>query len=331
MDNRTPSISKELGTRWWIAGPGEDESLRSIVERAERFYGGQSEGLRRHLWPRATPLPDLIAGLDALPAGKLFELARLIGVTPRSLYPHRLLDHPMLLLESERRAYCPLCWRDDQRAGKPVVFRRAWAGVFTLNCSRHGVPLHWAAPMVTYDALEKVQLRPRSKVSKRILQSIGQLASVMEAALQGEDAWPVHWQGNALAARALLMRAVVNLGCTLEHAPFSNVTAHHDLAAYVGTPRKRIEPLQESPWESVRALGPPAWRRAALWLVARYVMPELEHVYWPLGLPADAFGVFDAQWNNVPSELRSLRRVRRYGAALRRMCNPFLSGQGIAN
>lgn len=321
MNDSTESVTSMAGPiRWWIPGPGRDESLHSIVERAERLYGRQSDQLRQRLRRRPIPLTKTTEGLDALSARDLCLMARLIGVPPRSLFAHRMPDQPWLLCELERRAYCPYCWRDDRRAGRPRTFRRAWAGVFTLSCALHGVPLHWASPTISHDVLERVSKQPRRTTSKHILCLIDQLASVMSATLRGERTWPKSWRGDAWGARALLMRAVVNLGCAVEHPPFVNVKAAPDLAAFINTPQRRIEPLRESPWEAVRALGPPAWRRSALWVVACHVMPEMSLACRQEGWSANTFEVFDAPWMNWPSELRTLRRTRRYGAALRKMC-----------
>jgi len=316
-------------TRWWIPGPGDDESLRSIIERADRLYGGEGEGLRRHLWPRATSLPSAETGLDALNARGLCVLGRTIGVAPRSLYPHRLPDHPLLLIERERRAYCPACWHEDLKAGRPTTFRRAWAGVFTLNCSTHGLPLHWASPLIKFgtESATSVPKEPSSPEGKRILRFIEIFARLLEGALRGSTTWPRLWRGDPFTVRALLMRAVVNLGCMPEHPPFASVAAAPDLAAFVGKPNRRVNPLQESPWEHVRALGPPAWRRAALWMTTRYVLPAPKPGFRPEGLPAEAFAALDAQWNALPEEYRQLRRVQRYRTALRSMCRPFPVGR----
>lgn len=316
-------------TRWWIPGPGDDESLRSIIERADRLYGGDRDGLRRRLWPRATSSLSGEVGLDSLNARDLCVLARTIGVAPRSLYSHRLPDHPMLLLERERRAYCPACWQEDLKADRPTTFRRSWAGVFTLNCSAHGLPLHWASPLTELGtgSVPSVPKEPSSPEGKRILRFIENFARLLDDALGGHTTWPKLWRGDPLTVRALLMRTVVNLGCMLEHPPFASVSTAPDLAPFIGKPNRRVAPLQESPWEHVRALGPPAWRRAALWMTTLYVLPAPKLGYRPEGLPAEAFAALDAQWNGLPNERRQLRRVQRYRTALRGMSRPFPVGR----
>lgn len=311
--------------RWWIPGPGPDESLRSIVERADQQYGGEREGLRQELMPSATPWHVTASGIDALTARELQHLARTIGVAPRTLFAHRLSDHPMLLLATERRAFCPACWHDDRRAGRPTTFRRAWAGVFCVSCPSHELPLQWAQPgqrKVAEQSMFAAHM-PTSRRGRRVLALIEIFARSMEEGLRGRAGWPSGWRGNAVSARALLMRSVVNLGCLLEHPPFVNVAPLPDLAHWIAAPRRRIDPLQSSPWDAVRVLGPPAWRRAAFWMTACYVIPNLPWDERPDGLPSDAFSAFDAQWDSQPATLRELRRTRRYRAALHRMCEAF--------
>lgn len=317
--------SPHYAVRWWIPGPGPDESLRSLVERADQQYGGEREGLRQELVPSATPWHVTASGLDALTARELQRLAHTIGVAPRTLFSHRLSDHPMLLLATERRAFCPACWQSDRRAGRPTAFRRAWANVFCLSCPTHGLPLQWAPPgqrKAAERAIDSSRL-PTSTRGLRVLAMIELFARTMEEGLQGRGKWPCGWRGDVVSARAMLMRSVVNLGCILEHPPFVNVTPLPDLAHWIAAPRRRIDPLQASPWDAVRALGPPAWRRAALWMTTRYVIPNLPWDERPDGLPIDAFGALDAQWISQPATRRELRRTRRYRAALLDMCGVF--------
>lgn len=317
----------DVAIRWWIPGPGNDESLRSIMERADRLYGGQGDVFRLRLWPRATMLPNDVSDLDALSARELCELSRMIGVRPRILFAHRLSDDPLLLKPSERRAYCPACWMDDRSTGRPPAFRRAWAGFFSLRCAVHDAPLHWASSNLSMDAAIGVPACPRTAHSKRILRFIEACADQMERALRSQATWPRDWRGDAYAARALLMRCVVNLGCMLEHPPFASVAAPPDLSAFIKPPARRVEPLREAPWDLVRALGPPAWRRAALWMVSRYVIPAPKPGYRPEGLPAEAFAALDAQWEGLPPSFRGLRRTRRYREALKASCRPYPVGR----
>lgn len=93
--------------RWWLAAPGHDESLRSLVERADRLYGKPPpEG---YAW-QSNPYGEGAQHLDAPTSRDLTRLARMLGTSPRHLYAHCLEDGPHLLEMIERRAYCPLCF-----------------------------------------------------------------------------------------------------------------------------------------------------------------------------------------------------------------------------
>jgi len=313
-----PSIS------WWIPGPGCDESLRSIVERADRFYPGVHEEWCDWLYRHATLLPERQCGLDDLPARAICRLARQIGVEPKSLYSHRLNDSPYLLSESERRAYCPACWLSDDRAGRPRSFRRGRAGVFTLNCPTHGLPVFWGHPLsANFPHMVGSKAEPPSDLlSQRILRLIEKFAHGMEGALVSGQPWPLAWRGSVHSARALLIRCVANLGRVNEHVPIAYISTPPELLSFIASPRRRIEPLQHSPWESVRTMGPPSWRRAAFWMTAWYVIPNLTPDCKPEGLPFLPFAALDQQWSDG-GQPRQLRRVQRYREALLRMCAPF--------
>jgi hypothetical protein len=324
---RARQIPGGADTRWWIAGPGQDESLRSVVERAERLYRGPDDAFRCRLRPRATT-SEHEAELDSLSSLELWVLARTMGVASRDLFAHRMADSPWLLQGLQRRAYCPACWKEDYRAGRPAGFRRTWAGVFVLRCPDHDMSLHWHSPYQGIDLAMKVPLRPRGRRAARLVRLIDDFARGFERALRGFEPWPPRWLGNPSTARALLMRCVANLGRVPELPPFSNVRGPPELAGFVGVPTHRVEPLGESPWECVRALGLPAWRRAALWMVASYIVPTLEHRDRPEGLPADPFAAIDAQWTGMEPHARELRRTQRYRDALQAACRPFNPEKG---
>lgn len=316
------------GERWWIHGPTHDETLHSITERAWRCYGADGHTLRRRVWPRATSLPGEEAGLDGLSAKEVCVLARAVGVAPRELFKHRLIDHPMLLKEDQRRAYCPSCWHEDERAGQPPSFRRAWMGVFTLDCSVHRRPLHWASRLIASGEpqVSRMPIWPSTSEGRALLRTISHFANVLRDSLEGKAAWPRGWRGDAYAARALLMRAVTNLGRIPEHPPFVSIGYPAELAPFVGVPARRVEPIQGAPWEYVRALGPPDWRRAAFWITARYVIPVPRKPPKPDGLPVEPFAALDAQWE-APFLVRELKRVQRYRHALRGMTRIFAVGR----
>lgn len=123
------STQSEFSYRWWLASPGRDESLRSLVERADRLYGVTRE--QTYVWQDQT---STAANLDAPSSLELLRLARMLGVPARELARHRLRDHPSLLNPSQRRAYCPQCIYEDCQEGRPRVFRRA-CSYFNAPCT----------------------------------------------------------------------------------------------------------------------------------------------------------------------------------------------------
>jgi len=315
------------GERWWIQGPTHDETLHSITERAWRCYGAEGHVLRRRVWPRATAIPGDDVGLDGLPARELCILARAVGAAPRELFNHRLPDHPMLLQEDQRRVFCPSCWSNDAKAGQPPSFRRSWMGVFTLNCSVHGRPLHWAPNLI---ASGKIRMSiqpawPRRAEDRDLVQFITRFALILQKGLEGHAPWPNTWHGDACSARALLMRVAVNLGRVREYVPFTSIGHPAELSTFIGVPARPVEPVQTSPWECVRALGPPEWRRAALWMTAFYVISRPQRLRRPPGLPAEPFAALDAQWDDGLF-IREGRRTQRYRKALLGMTRAFPIG-----
>lgn len=129
-------------------------------------------------------------------------------------------------------------------------------------------------------------------------------------------------RGDAYMDRALLMRAVVNRGRPPEHPPFVSIGYPAELMPFLGMPARRVAPVHTSSWEHVRARGPPSRRRAALWIIARYVIPAPQKPRLSEGLPAEAFAALDAQWE-APFLVKELKRVQRYRGALRCMTRAF--------
>lgn len=324
MSREQDGWQPESGTvRWWIPGPGDDESLRSITERAERLYGGHGDKFRSRLIPRTALSANEASCLDLLPSHEIYLMARAIGVKPKALFPHRLLDEPLLLMESERRAYCPECWIEDRSAGRPPAFRRRWAGLFVLRCEIHGGPLHWCSSHLAPDAVARAPVRQPNTEERQALAFIDAFAFRLEQSLRGLSGWPPGWRGNVYNARALLMRCVVNLGCVLEHPPYANFAMPPELDAFARPPLRRVEPLRDAPWDCVRSMGPPAWRRAALWMVSRYVLRSPARGHLRGGRPPDPFTALEMQWERLPANFQGLRRTRRYRDAIRALCEPF--------
>lgn len=319
--HRIERVSQEgvSSDRWWLAAPGDDESLRSLAERADRLYGEPPENV--YAWQDDDGHGQL---LDAPKSRELLRLARMLGIAPRHLLGHRLTDGPPLLEVSERRAYCPACLLQDNRLKRPRIFRRAWARVLALNCTEHDTPLLWAEP----------RLSPRSGVEVtpdvseptpdelELLRFIGAFASTMDDCLWRNLAWPTGWRGTPQAARALLIRCLTNLTWARAAPPAAQIWLSSSLAPFIAFPLRSVPPLHMAPWEAVRRVGRPAWRRAALWLVAWQVIPELPETLRPETIPSAYLYGTDLWWDNYPPSPHT-QRLRNVHASLRRLCAPF--------
>lgn len=317
--------SQAFTDRWWLAAPGHDESLRSLVERADRLYGKPpSEG---YVWQNRTS-GEGAQHLDAPTSLELARLARMLGVNPRYLHAHRLEDGPHLLEMSERRAYCPQCFKEDNAAGRPRIFRRAWARVMAVSCSEHGLPLHWAEPRLAAEVNFGVDPSPfvLAKEDLEVLRLIDRFARTLEACLWGHGIWPGGWRGTAHAARALLIRCLCNLFWQPRSLPIAQLWISSSLQSAISFPLRSMPPLCGVPWESVRRIGRPSWRRAALWLVAAQVVPGLPEQWRPETIPAAYLAAVDQWWDDFPPSPHTQKLWHVYGS-LRRLCVPFLIDQ----
>jgi hypothetical protein len=307
--------------RWWLAAPSEDESLRSLFERADRLYGEPPEG--GYVW-QDDPHGEHVACLDAPNSRELLRLARMLGVPPRLLHAHRLEDGPALLQPSARRAYCPQCLHEDRTAGRPRAFRRSWARIFVLSCPAHGIPLQWAEPrlatIVDSDLVSGFSALTSDAIE--IVQLIDTFASTLEACLWRKQAWPPAWRGTPHAARALLICCLSNVIGQVTTPPASQLWVPPTLTPLITFPTRSLPPLHNGPWESIREVGRPAWRRAALWMTAWEVIRGLPQRLRPETIPAAYLADGDLWWErHTPSP--HTQKLRRVHAALRRLCAPF--------
>jgi hypothetical protein len=122
---------------WFITGPGPDERLGSVVDRAASLYGTTGECLLGELIGEGEVG---IGDVDCGGAAVVASIARAIQIAPRDLWQHRLQDHPSLLAPSARLAFCPACWQEDRAAGREPGLRREWSGVLRTMCARHAEP-----------------------------------------------------------------------------------------------------------------------------------------------------------------------------------------------
>jgi len=313
--------SRAFTDRWWLAAPGHDESLRSLVERADRLYGKPPpEG---YAW-QSRPYGEGAQHLDAPTSRELARLARMLGTSPRHLRTHCLEDGPHLLEVSERRAYCPQCLQEDSAAGRPRTFRRAWARVLIVSCSEHGTPLQWAEPRLAAEV--NFALGPSqpelAEEDWEVLRLIDTFAHTLEACLWGNASWPAEWRGNPHAARALLIRCLSNLSSRRAAPPVAQLWVRSSLIPVISVPLRNVPPLHGVPWKVVQRVGRPAWRRAALWLVAAQVIPELPEWCRPETIPTAYFAETDEWWGNFcPSP--HTQKLRQVYSSLRRLCAPF--------
>jgi len=124
--------------------PEEDESLPSWIERIGREYGMSatalvnsidSPGGIRTRWPAPPTLQRLY---ESRFVDRLVLLSRLSPLASKALWP------PVSgweMREFTFRAYCPLCCREDIRAGRAPYGRRCWLQSWCTVCSIHRYPL----------------------------------------------------------------------------------------------------------------------------------------------------------------------------------------------
>jgi hypothetical protein len=257
--------------RWWVAPPGSDESLGSVVARAAAFFECEPKWLWANLLGGRADID-----MDDPPAGVLVRLAGAIGIAARNLQGHRLADAPWLLARDARTAYCPLCWAEQ--GGEAPAMRRAWHGCLQTICSLHGAPLMaWRTrkrpPEWNPDAL--------NQTDRDILELIDHFSTRLEACLFRGEPWPSDWKGNALAARTMLLRVSFNYEAHPQHPPASDVVATTALRPFIHGPIHALKSKKRLRWEDFREIADPSVRRAALWLVAWRTIPDLDERFRP--------------------------------------------------
>lgn len=308
------------GYRWWIASPGEDETLRSVVERADRVHGSP-------LCDTPYPWQESLSSnaCDAPTSRELLLLARMMNTPARRLLAHRLADGPHLLQIGERRAFCPQCIYEDHCEGRPRAFRRAWARFFLVSCPVHGVPLQWAEPRLSGIAESTLATTtlPESTRHREILQLIDDFAQTVESCLWQGASWPSKWRGTPHSARAYLARHLCNLIAIPTVLPVSHLWRGDVSFPLVAVPKRPTQPLRGSAWDAVRGVGRPAWRRAALWLTAWRIIPNLPFAWKPEVIPEDYLEATDEWWKSAP-DMPHVQKLRRTYLALRRSCLPII-------
>lgn len=314
MNRQLTSHADSFPHRWWIEAPGDDETLSSLVERGERLYAPPNDNF--HVWQEGCEsVPSSMH--DAPNSREMLRLAHLLGVPVRLVQSHRMEDGAGLLAPHERRAYCPQCVHEDYLAGRPRAFRRGWARVLLVSCLEHNVPLQWAEPRLAPVIDTAMPWRPTSPKEADVVLLTDMFARTLEACLWSKVPWPRGWRGSAVAARALLIRCLSNLTAEGAHLPISQLWIPDSLRPFVGFPSRRVPPVRGVPWGAVRRTGRPAWRRAALWLTAWGVIPDLPDHLRPETIPSAYLEDVDVWWDCCP-EFPDIARLRSVHRELRR-------------
>lgn len=271
MDRRNP--------RWWVSPPGPDESLRSLLARVADMY----ESEPGEVWSRLNAGDPQAAGeVDDPSCAALHRMGQALGVPGASLQAHRLHETPGLLAPAARTAMCPCCWVEDDAAGRPRSYRRAWAHVLRTVCPVHRVhlviPRDRRQPDLAAAQAQQAALTPDDL---QILALIDRLGATLESALCEGAPWPCDWQGSAVSARQALVQVSFNPGGVRGPPVIANVCPSPTLASVVHGPLHYRGPGEAADWEAFRRIADPCVRRAALWVVAWQVVPELPDIYSP--------------------------------------------------
>ena len=270
-------------TRWWIQPPGPDESLRSVLGRAAALYECSPDDLWGSLNRDAA---EVCGDVEDPSCAAMCRMARTLGVAPKVLRAHRSPDAPWRLAPDSGAGYCPECWNEDIRSGRPRMLRRSWRHVLRTHCPLHRLPLQlardtWATgsirthyPSCTFTSDER-----------QTLDLIEDFGVTLEKSLYFREPWPSGWGASPAGARSLITSVSFNLGRTRDFAPSHCVYARGNLSDLVHGPRRMLDPLRQPEWEAFRALGNPAVRRAAIWIAAWALIPDLPEKFSPGRFP----------------------------------------------
>ena len=265
------------GPRWWIAPPGPDESLRSVLSRAAALYECNPEDLWEHL-NQNDSRPS--GPVDSPSAAALERIASAIGMPKSDLMGHELYDAPWLLAPTAREVYCPRCWFKAQHEGRPCSILRSWARVLRTMCPAHGYPLRlapfqWAADPRRITA----EFTAFEANDRAILDLIDRFGHALDQSLFFGAPWPPEWHGDPESAQQVLMAVSMNVNDAEGFPLIKYVQPLGDLGRFVRGPRHVERSAEELDWGRFRGISDPAVRRAALWAAAwtltRDPRPEL--------------------------------------------------------
>lgn len=253
--------------------------MRSLLARVADLY----ESEPGEVWSRLNAGDPQAAGeVDDPSCAALHRMAQALGVPGASLQAHRLHETPGLLAPAARAAMCPCCWAEDDAAGRPRSYRRAWAHVLRTVCPVHRVhlviPRDRRQPDLAAAQAQQAALTPDDG---QILALIDRFGGTLEAALCDGAAWPADWQGSAISARQALVQVSLNPGGVRGPPVIANVCPSPTLASVVHGPLHYRGPGEAADWEAFRRIADPCVRRAALWVVAWQVVPDLPELCSP--------------------------------------------------
>ncbi|WP_084621510.1 TniQ family protein [Luteibacter yeojuensis] len=305
--------------RWTIPGPGPDESLESVIERADRYYQGWLTGLGRRLDVRPAT-SGAGEGSAAAPASTadIRALASRLDVPAVKLLGHRLSGGPEHLEPHQRRAFCACCWAADDRLGRPRAFRRAWANIWCLTCPVHGMPLSWCHAAPGLESPEEIIARwgidrddPAVTAQLSAVQCLLDLCATRPR----------------FRREVQLMAAVVSDNWAPIASPslMEGFQRPGALARWL-VPVRRRGPALRSPLDALKRLGHPGARRAAMAAVATSLTPSTGPSL-PHGLPYRPFEVWDMQWQQASPHYA--RRQRRFYAYLRTLASAWWGPQHV--
>lgn len=265
--------------RWFIPGPGEDETIRSIVGRAKARY--------RHLGTyddRLVAYPGAMPSLDSCSANDILDLAHRLDTCPRALFALRQPFEEDLVFHPRSGVSCPQCWIEADHAGAPRTFRRGCQSVFQLSCPVHpDVPLRAAWMTTTGRSYKITELAPPTPSARRLLTWVDRFAHALGACFFKRAPWPAHWSGGPTAAKLLLSACATNLGRARGYMPIHSVMIPLHLLPWVSRPPGRTDQLVGDPWMAMRYLIDPAVRRLAFWFTGWLTVSDMPIDLWPEG------------------------------------------------
>lgn len=289
------------GDRWWIPPPGDDESLSSLLSRAAALYERSPE----RIWASLNQN-------DLRPTGKvdwpstsaLRRMAAALGKPPSELLHLRERDAPWHVQSGRRRAYCPMCWNEDLRAGRAIYLRRCWSYLLRNQCPLHNFPLSLAPSDWALKRRDKFDTASYGPADQAILHFVERFGRTLEDSMFHRAPWPAGWTGSLSDVRSVLVLVSHSMNTVRDFSPTTLLQPPEPLWFAVHGSRYSNEPLQKLDWESFRWIADPAWRRAALWLTAWEFVPGLTDDLAPGG------GRLYGQRSGVPN-LRDKYSIRR--------------------